>query len=309
MILYYALGGGLGHLTRSIAILSALPEEVRSDFMLMASSEHAMLASASVPCTFNVVPNDVMASKSAYYEYLNDCMLQNRIRAIVIDTYPFGLLHEWNELAPNLPRLLIARYLKTAMYDKDKGSATMTQNYPTKVLCIEELDDMYFIKMKRYSDVELIDDPIILEGPEVASASAVELSKKYVFNDKDWLVVNSGGVDELNLLTGFAKDLMSKAGVQNPEPSVLSTEHGIYPANTVISSFANIVSAVGYNMAATALSDADKGTKHHFLPFERRFDDQFLRLDRLRSGLWLHGRANGAGKAAEWLKRSLISLL
>lgn len=303
MILYHALGGGLGHITRSIAILSALPPEHQRMFRLMVSSDLAGLTARHAPCAFEVVPKAVMASRKDYYYYLNAFIELNMIRAIVIDTFPLGLIHEWADVAANLPRFLIARYLNLNAYN---NAGTITSNnkpFPEAALCIEDLEPEYLSMLKSSASLTTLASPIILEN----AALAVGATAKYAINDPDWIVVNSGSPDELAELVNFAKNRMRISGKERPAPAILSPEHGIYPCDAIIRSYKNVVSAVGYNMAA--LASLNTAGTHYFLPLIRKYDDQFLRLERLESGNWQSNGTNGAPAAAMWLMNSLGAYL
>jgi hypothetical protein len=288
MILYYAMGGGLGHLTRSLAILHEAPQLSRH-VRLMVSSKHAPLVMSYAPCPVDVIAGERLTSKRKYLKFLDEYLKQYRIEVIVLDTFPFGIVGEWCHVGGTIPRLLVARYLKWKVYVE---KTCKDGPIPWQTLVLEPLAKEYSRVLKRYSQLTVLDVPITLQP--------IESSKCRLSDRKDCLVVHSGNEAEREVLIGLAKQEFGDHHKSSFTPDCIFPEQGIYPAEQTIPHYANVVSAAGYNMTAIASQSPPERT-HILFPFRRRFDNQSLRTKRLKNGLWQQQNNNGAQQAAQWL--------
>ncbi len=290
MILYYAMGGGLGHITRSLAILHQAPE-LQNRVRLMVSSQLAPLALSYAPCPVDIVSGEILSSKRRYFQFLYDYLAQHQVELLVLDTFPFGIVGEWRVVAPSLPRLLIARYLMWGDYLK--RVKTSDGPTPCATLILEPLVRNYRRLLSQDSDLTWLKAPILLDE-ERSSGS----------EDKaGCLIVHSGNEKERRILKHVAQhEFGQKATI-----TCLFPKQGIYPAERLISRYSRIVSGAGYNMTALA-SQAPPERKHFLYPFPRRFDNQRLRLKRFKAGLWHSSLSNGAQKAARWLQLQGLNL-
>ncbi len=286
MILYYAMGGGLGHLTRSLAILNNAPDLSKS-IRLMASSKLAPMVSPMIPCPVDIVDDVTISSRKRYYKFLKSYIETYRIRGIVLDTFPCGIVGEWEHIAREMPRILIARYLKPTAYFKKIGVDTFLP--PTQVLSIEPLEDSYLEILNRNSRIACLNAPIIL-------SSEVPYSHDN-YNRNKWLIVHSGSEDEGRILIGLAKEKMSISGYEHITVETCFKEDNIYPAERIMPRYSVVISGAGYNMVSVACM-GNKNQEYILHPFKRRFDDQFQRVDRYRKGEWLKGDKNGTKDAA-----------
>ncbi len=299
MILYYAMGGGLGHLTRSLAILQEAQQLV-GNVRLMASSQYASLILPHAPCPVDIVAGEILTSKRKYLEFLNRYLKRHCIKAIVLDTFPFGIVGEWLHVGHAIPRLLIARYLKWGAYVE----RTKTKNgfIPQQTLILEPPAKDYFGILKKYSRLTSLDAPITLQ---TSDSSKEHLSDKMggAAGDhkyKNCFVVHSGNEAEREVLIRLAKQEFGECDTASFTPDCIFPEQGIYPAEKFIPCYSKVVSAAGYNMTAIASQSPPERT-HLLHPFQRRFDNQFLRLQRFKRGLWKQQNCNGAQQAAQWL--------
>jgi hypothetical protein len=300
MILYYALGGGLGHITRSLAVLQRM--NGKSDgIRLLVSSNLAAVAAPVCSCPIDYVPKEVMSSRPEYYRYLTDYLKARRVATIILDSFPFGIVGEWAGIAPEIPRLLIARSLLWREYSAHIGSADGP--WPSKALVIEPLDPLYFSQLKKNADLEFLDAPIVLDTDKLTSPG-VKSSLSRSGASSDWVVAHSGPEEERAALLGFAQELMRRQG-RSERPAVIFPDQNLYPAEPALRRFANIVTGAGYNMAALALRNRDH-CRHYLYPFKRRFDDQHQRAAKLSEGTWLKSRDDGAGIAGEWVKKNAV---
>ncbi len=291
MILYYAMGGGLGHLSRSLAILQELPQSLGEQVRLLASSRHAGLAIPSIPCPVDVVAGEILTSRRTYLRFFENYLETYRIGAVILDTFPFGIVGEWLQIDSSIPRMLIARSLKWGAYQE--RIRHHDGPFPQHALVLETLSEQYFHRLKQESRIAQLDAPITLQTKEAAQASQ--------FEEQGLLIVHSGDESERETLREIARQQMNgKNGLSAPLDCIFP-EHGIYPAERAMARYKTIVAAAGYNMVAIA-SQAPPDQNYILHPFPRRFDDQFLRLQRFRQGQWsCRQDGNGREQAARWL--------
>jgi hypothetical protein len=293
-ILYYALGGGLGHLTRSLAIVSRMGELAQKIRILGSSSWLPRIAN-SQPFILDSVPLACRDSLTAYLRFLKDYLKAHQIQAVVMDSFPYGLLGEWRFLGPHPLRLLIARFLRWKRYRKRIGP--VPENFPAHSLAIEPLDPIYEAILQKHSRMVRLKSPISSHWqPEDCKANAMEKT--------GWAVVHSGNPSEQSRLLAFARARMKAEKMADAPLNRLFPEAGIFPAQRRLRACSHIVCGAGYNMTALAASPYP-GQRFFLFAFERRFDDQQTRLERFESGNWLESGDNGAGDAADWLKENL----
>lgn len=282
MILYYALGGGLGHISRSIAILNQSPW-LAARTRLMVSSALAGLAVGASPCPVDQVAGAAITSKRKYAAFLSGYLKRHRARLLIVDTFPSGVAGELGWTGLNIPALLVARHVKWRAYAKHaEGSRGIPCSH---ALAVEPLDVEQEGALKNVCEVSCLDSPVLLEHPSGS------VRKRAV------IVAHSGNGAELETLMKIARE---RAGGEM-EVDVVSPANGVYPAERLIAGYSEIVSGAGYNMSALA-SQAPPGVTHVLCPFERRYDDQPLRARRIGEGMWSGAVGDGARKAANWLE-------
>jgi hypothetical protein len=282
MILYYAVGGGLGHISRSLAILNRSPwlaERTR----LMTSSALAGLAVGASPCPVDHIAGEIIASKRKYAAFLSGYIKRHRVRLVIVDTFASGIVGEWGWVRLSIPVLLVARHVKWKEYVERISGGTDVA--PAHTLAVEPLDDEQAEALGNCGEVSQMDSPITMEQPDRGGSK------------REALVVHSGPVEELAELKKIAQERV--CGAEAVE--VFSPGRGVYPVESFIRDYSTIVSGAGYNMSALA-SQAPPGVTHILHPFERRFDDQFLRARRIAEGMWSGAGCDGAQKAVMWME-------
>lgn len=277
MILYYALGGGLGHLARSLALIEQAPETLRARVRILVSTKSAPAARAHFPCPVDSVPGTAMSDIHRYLEFLANHLSRHAFRCIVLDTFPFGLLGELKAMAPRLPRVLVARYLRWEAYS---SMCTSISNavWPDDAILIEEQDSTYTSMLRNNCFVVTARRPI---------SPAASGDVRGVSCNPGCCIIHSGPGDEINVLKNLAERVMTDKGIPGP-PEVFTPSRNIFPVERYPWAFSDIVTGAGYASCAAAVLLHGR-VQYHLHPFKRRFDDQHLRLARLKNGAWIDG--------------------
>jgi hypothetical protein len=274
MILYYALGGGLGHIARSFALIEHAPQALLRGIRLLVSSKSAGVARPHSPCSMDLVPDRAMADRALYAQFLADYLRRHNFSRLVTDTFPFGLLGELTHLAPEIPRVLVGRYLRWDAYLKRCGSFDGAA-WPRVAIMIENQESPYLDAMERNSSIVAARWPVSLARPHEAPV----LMKRGAC-----CVVHSGTPDEMSRLINAAHKVTDELGLEGT-PEVFTPETGVFPLERHLSRYSDVVTGAGY-AACAAAAVLNGRIRYHLHPFPRRFDDQKLRLKRLRAGQW-----------------------
>jgi hypothetical protein len=282
MILYYTLGGGLGHISRSLALLFHAPEPLLPTVRLLVSSKSADAARLCSPCPMDLVPEWAMADRGLYFRFLDEYLQRYAFSCIVVDTFPFGLLGELRHPAPHLPRVLVGRYLRWDAYRERCGTLGGAV-WPRVAVMIEEQERRYLEEAGRHSSIITAQWPVSLARPTDGAAPGVRPA---------CCIVHSGPSSEMSILRDMARTIMAERGIPGT-PEVFTPEKGLFPLEHHLSCFSDIVAGAGYASCAAA-AVLEGRVRYHLHPFPRRFDDQALRLRRLRERRW---GADSAGDA------------
>jgi hypothetical protein len=289
MILYYALGGGLGHISRSFALIAHAPEALQPEIRLLVSSRSAAVALPHAPCPMDVVPEQAMAERSLYFRFLAAYLARHDFSCIVLDTFPFGLLGELADTAVTLPRILVGRYLRWDAY-RERCADLNHAVWPRAAIMIEEQERPYLEEITRHGRIITAPAPISLaratDGPAPDATPAC-------------CIVHSGPAEETARLVEIANQVMAERALQGP-PMVFLPQGGVFPVERRLSGFSDIVSGAGYaGCAASAVLNGR--VRYHLHPFPRRFDDQARRLRLLQEGRWGDTSAGSTPSAASAL--------
>jgi len=290
MILYYAMGGGLGHITRSLAIIKSSPllkEHVR---LLVSSRIYPLLQNpvqGENDIKIDHVGDEILLSRKSYYGFLENYIETNNISEIIIDTFFYGIVGEFADVAITIPKILIARYLK---YDKYTKIFNKKGAFPDNTLLIEKQSKDYYDFLKCNSNIKVIDRPIILERRERAKEPPTT---------KSIAVVHSGDEQERKILHDQAVKKAEFIDINPAKINFYYPEKKIFPVINQLKGHTLIISGGGYNSCALA-STKSEWQEFSLIPFDRRYDDQHLRVRRIEQGLW-QGKENGNQQAAEWI--------
>lgn len=275
MLLYYALGGGLGHLVRARAFLHTLGLE--GEATLFTSSRFAGDPRVTGGLPAVRVPGALDGDRDGLRTFLEETLEDTGATRLVVDAFPAGLLGELAEWAPPPGLVLwhVARLLRWSRYAAD-ASARLPRYDRTFV--VEELHDEHRRALEAVSGdlrpLDLVDPPAPPPDP---------IAGPYV------LVVHSGPDEETLDLVACARELAAAGGrgarvvlasPSRPEALPADVEWcDSFPATGLFPAAERIVAAAGFN----AVRQTEPFRAKRFLvPYPRRFDDPFARAARVR---------------------------
>jgi hypothetical protein len=285
MIVCYALGGGLGHITRTRALLHTLGLAGEPVTVLI-SSPQALDPRALGGWSPLLAPPEATASRQALGDWVAHLLARLRPRAFYVDAFPGGILGEFcgRRWPRGMQVFQAARRLRWQQYRRRLAGELPPYD---RAYVLEPLEDEHRAALaacaEDLAELALEDPPSAPLAPLAAAAGgAVSISSA-------WLVVHSGPAGEIHQLVAYAADLCRQEG--RAEPLVLiapvrprdlpaGVAHlDVYPAWPLFSSANRIISACGFNAMRQTAPHQDR---HHFLPFQRPLDDQFDRASRRR---------------------------
>ncbi|HEX7150034.1 MAG TPA: hypothetical protein VF618_01005 [Thermoanaerobaculia bacterium] len=253
MILYYAIGGGLGHVTRARRVLTALGLEGT----IATSSDDAARVAGPFPVLR--IPRSLEGDRNAHRAWL----ASQPCSRLIVDTFPCGLQGELADVT--VPVDYVARLLRWEEYRR-----AVPYDLP-------RFDTMYVVEPITHTveSQHVVHLDLTADAPEPASRE-----------DAYWLIVHSGPANEVEELIAYTRDLQTVERDRTPvlvatatEPALPPNFHRVeaFPATPLFAEATRIISAAGFNVM---LETERWRTKHHVLPFPRRFDDQFARAAR-----------------------------
>jgi hypothetical protein len=256
VIVCYAQGGGLGHLTR-----------IRAYLHTVHADEPATILSVS---PFTADPRVLGPHRLLPAAALPDL----RPSMLVVDAFPAGLDGELraSSVPPGARTVHLARLLRWDAYRRVLPPDPIRFD---EVHALEPLDDAHAAFLGPATPLPLTDPPAAADAADAADGS--------------WLIVHSGPSDEINDLLGYARDCAEAEG-HRPRLVLLAPHRppdlppdvvhaGPYPAWPLFARAARVISAAGFNVVRQM---APWRSKHLMLPFPRRWDDQFTRAARTR---------------------------
>lgn len=271
MKLFYAMGGGLGHLYRVRTFI-----------------DQVHLTS------FKVLTNNPLAEKlflpdeTAFVEHTTPHGLIQQIQfaldtipftELYVDAFPAGLFGELNVL--NRRVVYLARRLNWKNY---KSLVKPGQLRFDETLIFEELEEPH---LQFVSEVSENISSIELCYPN-ADTSRIFLNEVIPTTKPIWLIVHSFIREEVESLVRYAKEI-ARLEKQDPIFVVLSDQQIVeehvfccawFPAQDWFPLAARIFTGGGFNVLKQAAPYAEKITA---IPFPRRYDDQAWRIKKFKS--------------------------
>jgi hypothetical protein len=291
VILYYALGGGLGHLTRARAVVHTLGLR---DVTLLTASSFAGDPRVTGGLPVITVPLELAIDLASLRAWLAARIARLAPEALYLDAFPAGIRGELSDLP--LPAGLPIHYLARRLHWAEYRASAPGPLPPLAVAHILEPlagEHERFVRAQagRVQPLMLQDPPAELSPADRALVAALTRSGRPL-----WLIIHSDTGGELAELLGYADDLARLEGV-SPVVAVVAPRGAvelpagvahldIYPATPLFPLVDRLITAAGFNVMRQA---APYRARHHCLPFARRFDDQFARAALWREGRWLQG--------------------
>jgi hypothetical protein len=281
MNLYYAVGGGMGHLTRTAAFFYSFNLNA-NDFIIIVSSTYA--EKILTHKNYIVVPEGMLKNGPQLQQWLSQITAQYDIKNIYIDTFPAGLYGEWNHFPASgkYKFFLISRLLNWKKYI----DLMISPPHFETTYIFESLDhEQHFA----YKGLSLNIRLETLKYPPAQIPSEFSNFVKTTTNPI-WLIVHSETQEEVLTLYNQARDvsyaesikpvfaIVSPCAIMPVQEDTIS--FNFYPAHPCFEKVDKIFTACGFNAMQQT---ANIRHKHVYIPLERRFDDQFLRATLARS--------------------------
>jgi hypothetical protein len=285
-IAVYAMGGGLGHLTRVRAALHTLGRE-DEEVSVLAESPFAADDRLTEGWTVVTPPAEVhLESGGADHDALVT-WLRTALDAIApdelwLDAFPAGLFGEVDRgmLPAGVRTMHLARLLHWERYAAAMPTAPV---HFDQTYLVEDVQPEHRRSLEALStsieSLTLIDPPATMD---LLAAAAME-----ALRPPRWLVAHAGSRDEVVELLGYAQDLASAEGitpslaVASPHTVVGVTNIDALPVWPLFSLADRVITGAGFNTMRQAAA-LELGDRHRFLPLPRRYDDQFERAKRAR---------------------------
>lgn len=273
MIVCYANGDGLGHLTRLRAALHTLGQT--GPVTVLSGSPFA--ADLRVVGDWAVRWAPAGLDRAGLTRWVGSVLAELAPEEFVVDAFPCGLKGELTgAVVPVRTRVThLARLLRWAVY---RELIPADPPHLDRTFVLEPLAPAHEAYLRSVSDAVF---PIDLAEPPASPPAAEVL--------RGWLVVHSGPDSELLDLVAYAREMAMLEGVR-PSLTLVSPRRplglaedivhlDVYPAWPLFPSAERIVTAAGFNAVRQLGPWRDK---HRMLPFPRRWDDQFTRAARAR---------------------------
>lgn len=268
MVLYYALGGGLGHLTRASQVLDALG--YRERVALLSASRYAGDQRVTSGLPVVAVPMGLGRDRAAFRRWLADLLASLRPGRLLVDSFPGGILGELCGM--NLPPAEhVARRLRWPAYAQ-RLDGPLPRFEITRVL--ERLDQRHAERLRSCSER--------LESFELPRPSYPH--SEPLIDEPHWLVVHSGPDGEVIRLARHAARMRraqaasARILVVCPDPPswlpIAAEWRNVYPIAPFLGHADKIISAAGFNVMHETVHMRER---HVFLPYFRALDDQSAR--------------------------------
>lgn len=280
MNLYYAMGGGLGHLTRAAAFLQTLG--IENDSVILTASPFAK--DRRIVGNIRTISVDKSFAKDVrqFQNHLKNLFSELRPERLFIDSFPLGIIGEFADFEFNktIEINYLARHLSWKNY-----SSLFAENFPQfeKIYLLEPLETEHQKLVKKCSK-QLIEFELTYLSPNLSQKDFQTVQNIIQHQRPFWLIVHSGNEVEIEELAAFADEMReiekSKAQLILISPIKVSLnlsnlfQFDLYPASILFESAQKIFSAGGFNIMKQTEGFR---AKHYFIPFERRYDNQFWR--------------------------------
>lgn len=279
------MGGGLGHLTRAHSFLHSF--NLINNTFILTSSEFTESKRIIGNCKIIKVNRNFEKDIPAFQEFLRETFIELNIKTLYLDSFPLGIIGEFAGFDFQAIEVnYIARLLRWNNYSKfiKKNIQKFNKTFLLEPL---EAEHQKFIDTNSASQTKL---GLVYPNPHLSNQDEVLLQTISRTHSPFWLIVHSGSEEEILELVNYAEEMreVEKANVKLVLISPRKIKHNnlfqynLYPASVLFDKAERIFSACGFNIMNQTENFADK---HFFIPFERRFDNQFQRAKLRRESL------------------------
>jgi hypothetical protein len=273
MNLFYAMGGGMGHVYRTWIFIQHF--KITEYKVISANPLVRKLFTED-----HIIFLDADRYEESWNAFVNNNLPSLHTSALYIDTFPAGITGELSTLVVDFPVYYIARRMRWKNYVELTSSLTLSFS---KVFQLEPLESDHegFIR-NRSSEIA----SLRLEYPV---GSVANIPKELIPTHRPvWLIVHAFHKEETETLLQYAKDV---ARLEKIKPCfvVLSDQdieisEGMwvqyFPAADWFPLADKIFMAAGFNSVQQATPYLDKV---NFFPFPRKYDDQAWRMATVKS--------------------------
>lgn len=280
MIVCYANGGGLGHLTRIRAYLHTMARD--EPVTILTGSPFAADPRVTGGHPVRSAPGGL--DRDGLSRWIAAALAELAPAELVVDAFPAGLSGELTELPAGTRVVHLARLLRWDVYAEllPPDPPRFAQTYLVEPVSAEHEAYLHSVS-GAVTPLELVEPP----APESAAVDG-------------WLIVHSGPEPETVELVEYAREMAGLEGVR-PRLTLVSpwrpdglppgvAHRDVYPAWPLFPSAERIITAAGCNVVRQL---ARWPERHRMMPFPRRFDDQFARAARVRGYIPVAGNGGG----------------
>ena len=284
MNLYYAMGGGVGHLVRARAVVHTLGLNP-STTSLLSSSPYALDSRIVGTMPVCVAPEELGQKPSDWRKWIERVIHQLQPENLYLDTFPAGILGEFESI--RLPAATAVHHVARLLNPRSRRELFATPGPRFETCHMVEVLDGEHRSLLRDRSLAIIDLPLIDPSPDESTAeSAIVLDR----HSKFWLIVHSGPAEEVAELLAFADGMRDAAAIAThlvaltlSPPGVLppgTSCYDVFPATPLFRHAERIFTAGGFNAVRQT---APWRNRHFAVPFSRRHDDQYRRVARARN--------------------------
>ena len=255
-LLHYALGGGLGHIVRQLAIANSIQKQTagKSKSTIVTTSEFAPLVAQLVThqdhdhIQFELLPPNCSPTES---EHLLSKLINSKPICLIVDVFPRGLGGELVNCfvqQPNLTRVLVARNLPSGYLHQFQVESFVRNNYQ-RVFRIEPEAPFENLPQSQLTC------PVIFQAATTSPTPATTQD-----GERRVLVIGSGTHAECQELRRLADDLNSIARSNIADdtsqpckfyfhgPTLAGNGRFYWPPASQLAGFDLIIGNAGYNL-------------------------------------------------------------
>ncbi len=297
-LLYYAVGGGLGHLTRARAWLHTTGQTSQATILTASAFATDRRVVGDIPVIS--IPPSLSSDPVGYRRWLAATIDRCAPEQLVLDAFPCGILGEFADASflDGITLNYVARLLRWHLYEPLLGTSTSSSGASSSLLSdhdspgsttpprfgttwrVEALTDPHNAWLREHSeeiiDIDLVDPPMPSPDDAIATLRAIDAPL--------WLVVHSGPISEIDELLAYAHEMKSTersraeivliAPIPPSDPSLKILRLDVYPVVPLFPLAERIVTGRGYNIVRQTQPWRHR---QRSIPFPRRYDDQAQR--------------------------------